>query len=58
MSQTWITRKPENQCSTLNYSVSAMQTPSGFKIFSCAEISIDNVFIAVFAFIALEYRVI
>lgn len=55
MSQTWITRKPENQCSTLNYSVSAMQTPSGFKIFSCAEINIDNVFIAVFAFIALEY---
>lgn len=39
MSQTWITRKPEKQCSTLNYSVSAMQTPSGFKIVNCAEIS-------------------
>ena len=51
---------PENLKNSVQHSitsVSAMQTPSGFKIIHCAEMNIGNVFITVFAFIALEYWV-
>lgn len=50
-------KKPENKSSVYNSitSLSAMQTPSGFKIRNFPQIRIDNVFIAVLGFTTLEY---
>lgn len=48
---------PDNMKNGIYHSItslSAMQTPSGVKISSSPQIRIDNVFTAVFEFIALE----